>query len=385
MRVSSVVLLVVGCILIGGAGLVIAAPPVSSFPAFIPLASSEGVAVDKVGNVYVSVREGGHGKILKFSPTGQGSLFADLGPGDVGGLAVDAPGNVYAATPTGVFRVSRRGKAVRLPGTEQIVGANALAFDSRGNLYVTESSLAPRAADLSPQSSLGQGGVWRITPRGDVDLWLESELLSGTCTVLGVPVGANGIVYLHSSGRGGPTASSRCAGHGGALYIANTEKGLILRVPILPDGSPGLLDTWVSQIEEPYPLFGTLPTVPDGLSVDIHGNIYAALVACAAVVRFDAVDRSQETIARYNVFAPDPADPLFALLDTPASLAFGTGKGGRTKLFVDEPRLGDRAGPETWADEDRSRSPGSAASTDGPEARGRVRTRRSAERLGRAQ
>lgn len=334
MRVSSVVLLVVGCILIGGASLVIAAPPVSSFPAFIPLASSEGVAVDKEGNVYVSVREGGHGKILRFSPTGQGSLFVDLGPGDVGGLAVDAPGNVYAATPTGVFRVSRRGKAVRLPGTEQIVGANALAFDSRGNLYVTESSSLRAPLICPPQSSLGQGGVWRITPRGDVDLWLESELLSGTCTVLGVPVGANGIVYLHSSGRGGPTSRSRRAGHEGALYIANTEKGLILRVPILRDGSPGLLDTWVSQIEEPYPLFGYLPTVPDGLSADIHGNIYAALVACAAVVRFDAVDRSQETIARYNVFDPDPADPLFALLDTPASLAFGTGKGGRTKLFV---------------------------------------------------
>jgi len=316
-KVSSVVLLVVGCILIGGAGLVNATPPVSSFPAFVPLPSSEGVAVDKVGNVYVSVREDGRGKILRFSPTGQGSLFVDLGPGDVGGLAVDAPGNVYAATPTGVFHVSRSGNAVRLPGTEQIVGANALAFDSRGNLYVTESSSLRAPLICPPQSLLGQGGLWRITPQGDVDLWLESELLSGTCAVLGVPVGANGIVYHH-----------------GALYVANTEKGLILRVPILPDGSPGLLDVWVSPIEAPYPIPPGFPIVPDGLSVDVHGNIYAALVACAAVVRFDAVDRSQETIARYNIFAPDPEDPLFALLDTPASLAFGTGKGGRTTLFV---------------------------------------------------
>lgn len=316
MRVITVVLLVVGCILIGGAG-VIAAPPVSSFPAFVPLAPSEGVAVDKVGNVYVSIREDGRGKILRFSPTGEGSLLVDLGPSDVGGLAVDAPGNVYAATPTGVFRVNRSGRAARLPGTEQIVGANALAFDSRGNLYVTESSSLRAPLVCPPLSPLGQGGLWRITPQGDVDLWLESELLSGTCSVLGGPVGANGIVYHH-----------------GALYVANTEKGLILRVPVLPDGTPGLLDVWVPQIEAPYWLPPTFPIVPDGLTVDVHGNIYAALVSCAAVVRFDAVDGSQETIARFNLFAPDPADLLFALLDTPASLAFGTGKGGRTTLFV---------------------------------------------------
>jgi hypothetical protein len=52
------------------------------------------VAVDKVGNVYVSVREGSQYRILTFSPTDQGSLFADLGPGAVGGLAFDSRGNL---------------------------------------------------------------------------------------------------------------------------------------------------------------------------------------------------------------------------------------------------------------------------------------------------
>ena len=39
----------------------------------------------------------------------------------------------------GVYQVSPDGQAVRLPGTEQIVFPNSLAFDSEGNLFVTES------------------------------------------------------------------------------------------------------------------------------------------------------------------------------------------------------------------------------------------------------
>ena len=132
-----------------------------TFPSFITFdANPEGVAVDKVGNVYASVTTAtGSDQIWKFSPSGEKSVLVDLGaPGYAAGLAVDAVGNVYMARVVvpghGVYRVSPDGDAALLPGTEQIVGADALAFDQRGTLYVTEIF----SGDLSTQQ-FAQGGI----------------------------------------------------------------------------------------------------------------------------------------------------------------------------------------------------------------------------------
>ena len=51
-----------------------------SFPSFIQLAAGpEGVAVDKVGNVYVSISTQGEDQVWKFSPSGDVSFLASLG------------------------------------------------------------------------------------------------------------------------------------------------------------------------------------------------------------------------------------------------------------------------------------------------------------------
>ena len=55
------------------------------------------------------------------------------------------------------------------------------------------------------------------------------------------------------------------------------------------------------------------------------------MVTRTAIVKINAEDFSQETVASY--FA-DPTGPLFAPLDTPNTIGFGTGKGGRQTLFV---------------------------------------------------
>ncbi|MBI4325336.1 MAG: SMP-30/gluconolactonase/LRE family protein [Chloroflexi bacterium] len=281
----------------------------------------EGVAVDKTGNVYVAIGGPGgprRGEIWKFTPAGEKSVLIDFGAPGVSGWAVDAAGNVYVARAVapnnGVFRVDRTGQAVRLPGTEQMIFPNALAFDSQGNLFVTESfsfdpPLTPYPGTNGIAPAFGRGGLWRIPPQGNAQLWLRDDLLSGTGILAGLlqfPAGANGIGCYQ-----------------GALYVANTERGLILRIPVLPNGSPGTIQT-VAQVPDADPtlsMFG--PPVPDGLALDIEGNIYVPVINRHAVIQISADGTAWKTLATV-------ADRL----DAPASLAFGTTLGERTRLFV---------------------------------------------------
>lgn len=299
------------------------------FPDWVPFDGSafeflEGVAVDKTGNVFVSLRASPVGplpfpdQLWKISPSGEKCKYAEFSlPGGGGcGLAVDAVGNVFMARNSelgrGVYRVDRDRNVALLPGTEQIAFPDGLAFDQRGNLYITESfSLA-----ASEPHGFGQGGIWRVAKGGGTaELWLRDELLTGVYPPLlfTFPVGANGIIYCH-----------------GALYVNNTDARTVVRVPVRPNGSPGEPTVWARIDSAPgliQDLVGDNPGLPvmlDGISADVHGNLYVAVPTRAAIVRINAIDRSQETVAAYPDFP----------LDAPVSLAFGTGKGDRQSLLV---------------------------------------------------
>lgn len=211
----------------------------------------EGVAIDKRGNIFVSLTAP-VSEIRKIAPSGQQTTLVDLGLGGFGplGLAVDARGNVYAAAASfdpatqGVYRITSDGTATRLPGTEAIAFPNGLAFDQRGNLYVSDSS----------------GSVWRI-PRGEeAEVWSDDPLLAGDGSAgAGVPVGANGITYRKKE-----------------IVVGNTDLGTLVSIPILKGGAAG--DATV--IAEDPALFGI-----DGLTVDVHGTIYACVIVQSTIVR----------------------------------------------------------------------------------------------------
>lgn len=285
--------------------------PVDGFPAFIPMPglSAEGVTVDKKGTVFVSVRDGDQAKVWRFTPTGEPSPITTIDSGIATGLGIAPDGALYAAvaegTGRGVYRVGRKGNACRLPGTEQIIYANGLAFDQRGTVYVSESY------SLNG-STYGQGGIWRIRSGKSAELWLRDDLLTGIGAVLGYPVGANGIALFQ-----------------GDLYVVNTDKGLIVRVPIRRDGRPGQPAVWTTLQEVPgSPLAGSpFPVMGDGLELDEQGNAYVALVSRNAVVHIDAGTLEQATIASLSDY---PAAPL----DTPPSLALGPRDRCGRDLFV---------------------------------------------------
>lgn len=301
--------------------------PDGRFPAFIPMpgVTPRGVAVDKIGNVFVSAGEMRAGleymQIWKFTPAGEKSFFTEIGQGTIGGLMVTADGDLYVAMAAGqargVWRVDRRGHKELLPGSNQIFFANGLAFDDRGTLYVTES-----VSMISPGVP-GPGGIWSIPRGGQAVLCLRGELFAGTGALRQpVPIGANGIAYYH-----------------GNLYVTNTEKGTVVRIPIQKHGHVGVPELWTMLQEVPEsPLAGApLPVAGDGIALDVHGNLYVAVLTRSAVVRINLWDKSQETVAAFRL--PDTL-PLYAPLDFPASLFFGTGKGERTSLFVTNLGLG---------------------------------------------
>jgi hypothetical protein len=307
------------------------------FPDFIPMpGATRGVAVDKVGNVYVSVGQGSgpseHVLVWKFTPYGEGASFvADIGQGTIGGLMATANGDLYVAMAAGldrgVWRVDRDGPIELLPGSNEIFFANGLAFDEVGTLYVTESvSMGP--------SGPGQGGLWRIPRGGEAELCLRDALLTGTGVLKQpVPIGANGIAYYH-----------------GVLYVTNTEKGTVLRIPVRPGGGVGLPELWATLQEVPEsPLYkAPLPVCGDGLVLDVHGNVLVAILTRSAVVRINAQTLSQETIAAFQTVSHGSVPQ--APLDFPASLFFGTGKGERQSLFLTNLGLGKVSVPPLpWA------------------------------------
>lgn len=264
----------------------------------------EGVAVDLRGNVYATLGPpffagGGYGAVVKLGADGSRSTLVEFPDGPApAGVVVDAFARVYFAVPdpggpgAGVYRVKRGGGAERIDGTEAMALPNGLALDRRGALFVSDSAL---------------GEIWRIPWRarvgyggGDVGPWLSHPLLAGCGPN---QVGANGIAFYR-----------------GDLFVANSERGLLVRVPVRPDGSPGspIVLAGDEDCENTDELWSL-----DGIAIDLRGDVYAAVVLQNRLVRIDP---------RSGIVTPllDESDGLW----NPASVAFGPGWRDRGRLFI---------------------------------------------------
>lgn len=254
--------------------------------AFDPSAKEapESIAIDRLGAIYLSLTA--TGEIRKLAPNGTQSTLATfpIGSGSLNGLAIDQKGNIYAAlasfdqTTHGVWRITPDGASQRLAPLPPNGVPNGLTFDSQGNLFVADSQL---------------GSIWRIAQGSEqAELWLENDLLrsnlSGSFTV-----GANGLKFWR-----------------GELYVSNSDKEDIIRIPVQSNGSAGTPAIYIKRLRT------------DDFAFDVRGNLYAATGLDNTIMRVSP-DGSRKTL----LTAEDG-------LDVPSAVAFGTSPNERTDLFI---------------------------------------------------
>lgn len=247
----------------------------------------EGITVDGSGNVYVSTfgfPESGsssepgrivvfdsHGKLLRqlivsgasphllglgVNPTTGQLLVADFGAGKV--LSVD-PSSGTSQLFTDIGPTS---------------GLNALAFDSAGNVYISDSF---------------QSTIWRTGPGGGTAIVWATDPLLGTKGV--PPFGANGLAFNSS----------------GTLLVANTGDDSVVQIPV-SGGTAGKASILA------YSINGA-----DGLIVDANDNIWVAANQSDEIVVLDPTGKVIAKLGDFNGI--DPNGAARGLL-FPASLVF---------------------------------------------------------------
>ncbi len=229
------------------------------------------------------------GRVVRVdTSTGQASEVGQLpvpvaGKGFMTGLAQSPAGELFAGLASfvpevqaGIYRVPRGGAPASLFAKDAALPfPNALAFDERGELFVTDS---------------GTGSVFRITADGQAERWAHGALLSGDkdgCDGAGpgFAIGANGLVVERE-----------------AVYVVNLDKATLLKIPRQRDGAAGEISVLVGPDCE------TLGGA-DGLARAPDGSFIVAVNRQNKLVRITG-DEKVETMASGAPF------------DFPASVAF---------------------------------------------------------------
>lgn len=222
----------------------------------------EGIATAPNGDIFTNDQV--NFDVFRITPEGKVTLFAHLfdqyNPEALyaGGLGMTfSPDgalwiNMLDFTETdrhGVYRVAKDGSSVlAVPlDVNEVPGPNGLVFDDRGNLYITECLI---------------GSVWKVA-RGErvARLWLRHDLLTPITAF-----GANGILYKN-----------------GTLYVANSDRGTIVKVPIIKGGLPGEPVVFASGMLGP----DGRTLAPDGLTLGPGNEIYFSLAYAGQLARLD--------------------------------------------------------------------------------------------------
>lgn len=241
--------------------------PIESFEIFADgMDHPEGLAFDQEGYLWAG---GEAGQVYRIDPGGKVEEVTNLG-GFCGGLAFSPENELFLCNAhLGVVHVKPSGENSILAdhaGDHRIVCPNYPVFDSRGNLYISDS------------------GDWK--KNNGYLLLFDSD---GKGQILGGPYGyANGLALSSDEEY---------------LFMVESDSARVYQFEILSDGTLGAQKVYAEQVGR----------VPDGLAFDCEGNLYVCCYASDDIYR---ITPSQEK----RLFAFDPNGML---LGRPTNMAFG--------------------------------------------------------------
>lgn len=165
------------------------------------------------------------------------------------GIALDAGGNVYVGfgggpgmvVKNGVYKIPAAGGAVTDPfaTNAEMNFPNGLYLDASGDIFVADSG----------------GAIFKMkTSDGTTTKWIGDPTLVGTdltcANAAPFPIGANGITRI-----------------GDAFYVANTNLGSIVKIPVNADGSAGTPAVFAGPSCDALGGIDGIDVAPDGKSL----------------------------------------------------------------------------------------------------------------------
>ncbi len=215
----------------------------------------ENIAIDAHGTIFVTSYE--EGKIYRVTASGEYIEFAKI-DGNVAGIVIDRDGNLLVAgslhgkTAT-IFRIHAMGTVEPIVTLPEAIFLNGMTH-LNGDRYLVADSY--------------KGAIWDIDAIAKTaQIWIQDDLLARSDSSNPFPA-VNGIKIYQDS-----------------LFASNTQRQLIVRIPIVEGNTPGKPEVFLTNVNL------------DDFAFDMQGNLYGTTHVYNSAIRITP-DKQITTIAK---------------------------------------------------------------------------------------